>query len=73
MSGQLTSRTAVGVGGGALTIDPAIGIWVVEPLQYALAQVDPSNGQIERTIPLHHTVGGVSAGHGRVWVALGSP
>jgi hypothetical protein len=51
--------------GGALTIDPT-GICAVEPLQYALVQVSPGNGELVRTIPLHHAVGGITASHGRL-------
>jgi hypothetical protein len=58
---------------GAVTTDPATGVWQIEGLNGKIANIDPQNGQVRRTFTLGHVGSSVSVGHGRVWVGLGSP
>ena len=72
ITGNLLSKTQV-ASGGAVTTDPATGVWQIEWLNGKIANLDPQNGQVRRTFPLHHVGSAVSVGHGRVWVGLSSP
>jgi hypothetical protein len=71
-TGDLLSKTQL-ASGGAVTTDPVTGVWQIEWLHGRIANLDPQNGQIRRTFPLHHVGSAVSVGHGRVWVGLSSP
>jgi class 3 adenylate cyclase len=83
VSGQIDSQTVLGTGAGAVAVDPSSGVWTFAGNDQAtrLVRVDPTNGQITNTIPLHHQQGGsngavssgIAVGHGRLWVALDSP
>ena len=71
-TGEQLTQTSLG-SAGAVTTDPASGVWAVESLNGRLVNVDPQSGQITRTIVTHHVANDVAVGHGRVWVALASP
>jgi hypothetical protein len=71
-TGEQLSQTRV-PSAGAVTTDPATGVWQIEGLNGKIANIDPQNGQVRRTFTLGHVGSSVSVGHGRVWVGLGSP
>ena len=71
-TGEQLTQTSLG-SAGAVTTDPASGVWAVESLNGKLVNIDPQSGQVTRTIVTHHVANDVAIGHGRVWVALASP
>jgi class 3 adenylate cyclase len=71
-TGDLLSQTPI-ASAGAVTTDPATGVWVVESLNGTIVNVDPQSGQVVQTFPLNHVAASVDVGHGRVWIGIASP
>jgi class 3 adenylate cyclase len=71
-TGDLLSQTPI-ASAGAVTTDPATGVWVVESLNGKIVNVDPQSDQVVQTFPLNHVATSVDVGHGRVWVGIASP
>jgi class 3 adenylate cyclase len=71
-TGDLLSQAPI-ASAGAVTTDPATGVWVVESLNGTIVNVDPQSGQVVQTFPLNHVAASVDVGHGRVWIGIASP
>ena len=71
-TGDQLSQTPI-ASAGAVTSDPATGVWAVESLNGKIVNVDPQTGQVVKTVPLQHVASSVAVGHGRVWVGIASP
>jgi hypothetical protein len=80
--GQVTDQIPISSFGETLLVDPASGVWALgnSLRTWALLHVDPTSGETRtirfnhRTCCLNGAVGnGIALGHGRLWVAIGSP
>ena len=72
-SGKTVARIPVGAGTGGLTVDPASGVWVLDPSGHTLIRVDPATRRVSKRIALGHPASSITSGYGRIWLALGSP
>jgi len=73
VSGQETTKTVIGQDATAIAVDPASGVWVLDRPDETISRIDPTTGQVTRTIRLHHFPYHIAAANGRVLVSVQSP